>query len=120
LALEGEDVQEQQEQQVMDFIQANIGSVYALELLLLIKRYPNKTWRAGDLIRELRSSGTAVSEALSRLVKAGFVSENPAGRYVFAPASSKHERLAADIEQAYAHMPMSVMQGIAGTRGAPE
>jgi hypothetical protein len=116
LALEGEDVQEQQEQEVMAFIQANIGSVYALELLLLIKRCPTKTWRAGDLIRELRSSGTAVGEAIGRLVKAGFVAENPPGRYVFAPASPQHERLATEIEQAYAHMPISVMQGIAGAK----
>ena len=100
------------EDDVIDFIRAHIGSVYTLELLLLIKRRPGKTWQENELVRELRSSGTAVSEALNRLNLAGLVSENLPGHYAFAPISPKHEQLAAEIEKAYTNMPLSVVKAI--------
>jgi hypothetical protein len=99
-------------QDVIAFIRAHIGSVYTLELLLLLKRHPDKMWQASDLVRELRSSGTAIAEALNRLIRAGLVSESSPGRYAFAPKSPEYERLAAEIENAYASTPMSVVKAI--------
>jgi DNA-binding GntR family transcriptional regulator len=100
------------EEEVIGFIRTHVGSVYTLELLLLMKRGRHKSWNAAGLVRELRSSGTAVAEALSRMMQAGLVSENPAGRYSFAPASAKHEQLAAEIEKAYTNTPISVVKAI--------
>jgi DNA-binding GntR family transcriptional regulator len=99
-------------QDVIAFIRAHIGSVYTLELLLLLKRHPDRTWQASDLVRELRSSGTAVAEALNRLIRAGLVSENSAGDYAFVPTSPEHERIATEIESAYARTPISVVKAI--------
>jgi hypothetical protein len=55
------------------------------------------------------------------LTQAGLVSENPAGRYVFAPLSPTHAKLAADIETLYSSAPMSVMTAIVTAPGkSPE
>ena len=100
------------EEDIIAIIREQVGSVYALELLVLVRRHASRAWRAADLVRELRSSRTAVAEALNRLTQAGLVAENPAGRYAFAPQSAKHEQLAAEIERVYASTPISVMKAI--------
>lgn len=105
------------EEDILTFARTYIGSVYTLELLLLTKRAPQRPWKADDLVRELRSSGTAVADALSRLVQAGLVSEVEAGRYAFAPASPQHEQLCEKIEKAYASAPLSVMKAIVAAPG---
>jgi biotin operon repressor len=100
------------EEEVIAFIRAHIGSLYALELLLLIKRGRGKNWQSGELVRELRSSRTAVAEALNRLTKAGLVVENPSGGYAFAPTSPECERLADEIESIYTSKPISLVKAI--------
>jgi hypothetical protein len=90
----------------------HLGSVYALELFLLMKRVRDRSWNAAELVRELRSSGTAVTEALNRLAGVGFVVENPAGNYTFTPKSPELERLAAEIEMIYTNKPISVIKAI--------
>jgi hypothetical protein len=99
---------------VIAFIRTHIRSLYTLEVLLLLKRDRARAWKAADLVRELRSSGMAVADALNRLTRAGMVSENSPGHYAFAPASPDHERIAVEIENAYTSMPMSVMKAIVG------
>jgi hypothetical protein len=100
------------EEEVVAFIRAHIGSLYALELLLLVKRDRDNSWRSDQLVRELRSSPTAVAEALSRLLKAGLVTENSSGHYTYEPASPEQERLADEIERLYAGRPISVVKAI--------
>jgi predicted transcriptional regulator len=100
------------EKQVAYFVRAHIGSLYALELLLLLKRDRDKVWQSSELVRELRSSRTAVAGALSRLLRAGLVAENPSGGYSYAPASADQEHLADTIEKAYASRPMAVVRAI--------
>jgi predicted transcriptional regulator len=90
----------------------HLGSVYALELFLMMKRVREKSWSVDELVRELRSSGTAVTDALNRLVGVGFVVENPPGNYAFAPKSPELERLAAKIEMIYTNKPISVIKAI--------
>lgn len=100
------------EEKVVSFIRLNFGSVYTLELFLMVKRIDDKRWNIGELVHELRSSTTAVSDALNRLARAGFVAEHPPGSYKFAPASPELERLAAEIEMIYANKPISVIKAI--------
>ena len=108
------------EEDAIAFIRDVLGSVYSVELLLLIRRHGSRTWRGGDLVRELRSSATAVGEALNRLIQAGLVAEQPAGRYGFAPSSLRHAQLAATIEKLYRNAPISVMKAIvAAPAGRP-
>lgn len=105
------------EAELIDFVRARIGSVYTLELLLLMKRDPARAWQANDLVRELRSSRTAVAEALGRLSEAGLISGKPDGHYVYAPANAERQQMADAIEKSYASTPFAVMKAIIG---APE
>jgi hypothetical protein len=100
------------EQDIIAFIRVHLGSLYALELLLLIKQNRDRAWQPGELVRELRSSPTAVAEALRRLVQAGLVVEKPPGRYAFAPESPERERVAAEIERVYTSKPISSLEAI--------
>jgi hypothetical protein len=99
------------EDEVLAFVRTYVGSVYGLELLLLVSR-DRRVWDAEELVRELRSSSLAVGEALDRLKAAGLVSENTNGRYCFAPRTETHEQLAGEIEKLYAAKPMSLIKAI--------
>jgi hypothetical protein len=100
------------EEEVIAFIRAHIASVYTLELLLLVRRNRDRSWQANDLVKELRSSGTAVTEALTRLVQAGLISEDADRHFRYAPASPERERIAEAIEKAYASTPLAVVKAI--------
>ena len=103
------------ENEVVAFLRESIGSVYAIEVLLLVMRRADRHWLAADLVRELRSSRTAVAEALGRLVRAGLVSEASEDRYVFAPVSERLERIAREIQQLYTTAPVAVMKAVVTT-----
>lgn len=100
------------EEQLIAFIRAHIGSVYTLELLLLIKRDRQRWWQPAELVRELRSSGTAVTEALFRLTQAGLISQDQSEFYRYAPLSPEREQMAEAIEKAYASTPLAVVKAI--------
>ena len=104
-------------EEIIAFIKGHLGSVYAVELLLLIMRDPGRGWSAHDLIRELRSSGTAVAEALGRLAKAGLISKQADACYAFAPASARHAQIAAEIEKLYLTSPTSVIRAVVAAAG---
>jgi hypothetical protein len=100
------------EDEVIEFIRAHIGSVYTLEVLLLMKREAAREWPVADLVHELRSSRTAVAEALTRLSRAGLVTEKSAGQFSFGPTSPAEEQIASEIEQLYSVRPISVVKAI--------
>jgi hypothetical protein len=100
------------EAEVLDFVRAQLGSVYTLELMIRLKQSPGRLWQSGELVRELRSSRTAVADGLDRLKRASMVREDPAGCFFFAPASSEGEALAVEIERIYTSKPISVVKAI--------
>lgn len=54
------------EQEFAAFVREHIRSVWAVELLLLLKRDPEFCWPAPELVRELRASTTLVNDNLQR------------------------------------------------------
>jgi hypothetical protein len=52
--------------------------VHQLELLLLLKRYQDRAWTAGELARELYTSPTAVEQNLQRFVESRLAKAEPA------------------------------------------
>lgn len=94
------------------FIRDSIRSVWELELLLLMRRTPERSWDAGMLERELRSSRMLTAAALLSLTRAGLVAEDPPGHYRYRPASPQLDLVADELEQAYAQTPAAVMQAI--------
>jgi DNA-binding GntR family transcriptional regulator len=104
------------EDDVLLFIAASIGSVWALELLLLLKRDPNQAWNRESLVRELRSSPVVIDEALQQLQGAGLVTEDGAGAFRYHAASPELNAMAFELEKTYAAKPMTVIKAIVNAR----
>jgi hypothetical protein len=68
--------------EVLRFIAASFPSVWALELLLALRR-ERRLWKRDELVEELRASELVVSRALEGLVVAGLASiENEGALYL--------------------------------------
>ena len=95
----------------MEFVRAHIPSVWALELLLLLRRDPARCWTPDELVRELRASAGLVADNLKRLVASGLAAPEDAC-FRYAPASPMLETLCAQLETAYRERPVTVMNMI--------
>ena len=104
------------EDDLLAFIATSIGSVWVLELLLLLRRDPVRGWEAGALVRELRSSPIVIQDALARLRAAGLMARDAMGMCRYHAASPRLDRLASELEAAYAARPMTVINAIVAAR----
>jgi hypothetical protein len=100
------------EEQVLEFAGASLQSVWALEILLTLKRDPAKEWTANDLIRELRSSQVGVAEALQNLRSAGLVVETNGQLYRYQPGSAAMDAFVTELVKVYAAKPVAVVRSI--------
>jgi hypothetical protein len=99
--------------EVLAFVHTDVGSVWAIELLIFLKGHSERAWEIKDLVLALRSSSMAVAQAMTRLQAAGFVSEKSPGSYSFEPRSSRHLEMATAIEKLSAQKPMTLARAIA-------
>ena len=99
------------EEDVLDFAGASFRSVWALELLLTLRRSTERSWAAGEIIKELRSSQVVVIEALNNLMAAGLVVQEDTGAYRYA-AAGPNDEIIGELERLYAVKPTSVMRKI--------
>lgn len=106
------------ESELLRFAASNFTSVWALELLLLLKSQPRK-WSHAELIASLRASDLVVSRSLDALVVAGLVSEEADGA-VYMPVDTLVEDCVDQLHQLYLSRPNAVRRAIvsAGTSGA--
>ncbi|HKT20396.1 MAG TPA: hypothetical protein VJR47_20240 [Stellaceae bacterium] len=96
---------------VVNFIRDAIGSIWALEQLLLMHRERGRSWSVDELTRELRSSLGIVGRVLQQFERVGFA-EQTEGRYRYHAATRE---LDAQVERLVAHyrqFPVAVMQTI--------
>jgi hypothetical protein len=98
------------------FIATSIGSIWVLELLLLFRRDPGRSWDAAAAVHELRSSPIVIEEAVARLRAAGLIVQDSAGLCRYHAASPRIDRLASELETAYAAKPMMVINAIVAAR----
>lgn len=99
------------EEQVLSFAAGSIRSIWALELLLILRKGRDRAWSTEELIRESRSSLTAVGEGLNLLKRAGMIA--PCGElHQYAPADHELEELAGEIETLYSVRPTTVIKAI--------
>lgn len=92
--------------QVATFIAGSFRSVWALELLLLLKR-EGGALSTDDLVGSLRASTAVVSQALASLV-AGGLAATDAGKAEYRPVSAEVAALVDATERAYATRPDQV------------
>ena len=103
------------EDAVLSFAAALFKSVWALELLLTLRRGRERTWAADELIRELRSSQVVIAEALNNLVVAGLVVEEEGGRFRYQGGTPVTEEMVGELEKLYATKPTAVIREIVTT-----
>jgi hypothetical protein len=99
------------ESDILEFAGASFRSVWALELLLMLRRTRDRSWGDSEILKELRSSQVAVVEALHNLIAAGLVVEEEGARYRY-NASGRLEDMIAELAQLYALKPAVVMRQI--------
>lgn len=95
-------------QEVSGFIRSTFRSVWALELLLFLKRNNDRTWSHVDLVTGLRGSDLVVTQGLESLAAAGLILTEENGKVRYQPVSGEIARLADQAEQLYARSPDAV------------
>jgi hypothetical protein len=90
------------------FIRSHIRSVWDLELLLLLRNDPARSWSTAELVRELRASAPLVSDSLMALLRAGCIAANDAESYRYSPANAEIEAEVQAAKDAYASFPVAV------------
>ena len=101
------------EDEVLAFVSGTVASLWALELLLLIHRQPERGWQIGELVRELRASTQVVRQALGTLAARGLVAPDDAGLFCYRPASPQLESFVLEAGKLYAAKPLAVINAIA-------
>ena len=101
--------------ELLSFIEGAIPSVWALELLILMRTEPDRPWPADELVRTLRASDTLVADVLSSFEVSGLVvREGPV--FLYRPASRALESLCAELETAYGERPVRVVNAVTRRR----
>jgi hypothetical protein len=98
------------DQHLLHFIASSFRSIWALELLLVLKREP-RSWPRAELVSTMRASELVVSNALDSLLAAGLVSlEGEGARYM--PVSDEVADCVERTEKLYAARPDAVRRAI--------
>lgn len=92
---------------LVEMVEYSFGSVWALELLLLLHRDPGRAWSTPDLVREFRSSDAVVAESIERLVASGLVVIDD-DRVRYGPISPEQDLLVRQLEDAYKTKPAAI------------
>lgn len=95
---------------LLGFVAATFPSVWALELLLVLKR-ERRVWRRPELVESLRASDLVVSKALDALVAAGLASIDADGAQ-YLPVNARVEQCVEEVEQLYRTRPNKVRRAI--------
>jgi hypothetical protein len=104
------------EDDLLAFVAGTLGSIWALELLTLLKRDPARGWDPATLVQELRSSSIVIDEALERLHGAGLVAKDSSGLHRYRAASPHLDAMVRELEKVYAEKPMTVIRAIGTSR----
>lgn len=100
------------DEELLTFIEAHIRSIWAIEQTLVLTRDPGRSWGIEELVRETRSSSTAVQEALRDLREAGLIGQKPDGKFFFAPQSEELRIATEELLKAYVERPRFVIRAI--------
>jgi len=102
------------EEDVVGFVVAELGSVWAIELMALLRRDLSRCWRKEELTSELRASPIVVQMALERLQRAALVSAGEEGEWRFEPQDAASDRLALKAIELYKSHPAMIKKLLYG------
>jgi hypothetical protein len=100
------------EEAALSFVRSSIKSAWTLELLLLLHRDRERSWRLEGLVRELRGSTALVAESLKTLSELGLIVLLENETYVYQPNSPELGALVTALVQVYAVKPITVLRTI--------
>lgn len=96
------------ESELREFVQSSFKSIWALELLLFLKRSQDRSWTPDELVREMRGSAPVVEQSIEGLEAAGLVATDSDRRVQFTPASSDLRELCDAVQATYEERPDAV------------
>ena len=100
--------------ELLRFIGSSFTSVWALELLLVLKR-ERRVWSPAELVATLRASELVVSKALETLVAAGLASVDEKGAE-YLPINDEVAVCVDQLEKLYAVRPDTIRRSIVSGR----
>lgn len=102
--------------EILRFIGSSFRSVWALELLLVLKN-DQRPWSHAELVTTMRASDLVVTRALAALEAAGLVG-NEGDRVQYLPINDHVAGLVDDAEALYAKRPDAVRRAIVAASSA--
>jgi hypothetical protein len=96
------------------FMRSAFGSIWSLELLLLLRSKPEHCWTRRELIESLRASEQVLTKSTADLVAAGLVSVDGEGCAQYAPSSPALDETVDAVAAFYASRPSAVRRLIVG------
>ena len=97
-------------EELQRFIARYIESVEKLEILLMLKRSPAKSWSVQEVYQQIQSSINSVNQKLLDLCRDGFVKRGPDERFQFSPKSKELEEKVAALGDAYQKRRIKVIE----------
>ena len=90
--------------QVRNFLAAHVESVLELEVLLLLRERPDRSWTAAELAQDLKIDVTWAGAQLAKLAGDKILQPDSAniGQYRYAPASPEMDAVIGEVANAYA------------------
>jgi hypothetical protein len=98
---------------VVRFLHQHIDSVEQLEVLLLARQSPGRSWSAEDMARELYSHPRSIQLRFHSLLGRGLLRESGAGHFQYAPRSGDLDRQVGLVAEAYRERRVAVISLIA-------
>jgi hypothetical protein len=95
------------------FLYQHITSVEQLEVLLLARRSPGRSWSAADMARELYSHPTSIAQRFRALLGAGLMREGAPDHFRYAPRSLELDETVARLDDTYRERRVAVISLIA-------
>jgi hypothetical protein len=96
---------------VLRFLRSSIDSLWALDVLLLLRREPSRRRSVEELTAELRASRGIVINALVQLGRAGLI-EEAEGLYRYHPLDAEGDALIERVAASYANFPVAVTRAV--------
>jgi hypothetical protein len=100
------------EDEIFSFASNKIRSVWALELVLLLRQDRGRAWAVADLVRELRSSDAVIVPCLDALKSEGLVEGASNEGFRYAPANEELDAMCGELSKLYASRPMALAKAI--------
>jgi DNA-binding IclR family transcriptional regulator len=99
-------------ERISTFLRTTIKSVWALDLLVLMKSAPGRGWTVSNLNDRLRATTSLVEEILAAFTRQGLVVADAGGTYRYAPANAEIEGLADELGRLYTERPLTIIKEI--------